>query len=99
LEDAAMPSEIIHRKTAAKARFGNPPDSEWHKGIDEGRYPKPDVALGPRTPGWSDSHIERHQKAMRDAAAQGREQRAEHGRALRRGKQDSKPHPSPAPEI
>jgi hypothetical protein len=79
-----MPSEIIHRKAAAKARFGNPPDSEWYKGIKERRYPAPDFELGPQTPGWSDGHIERHQKAMRDAAPQGREQRAEHGRELRR---------------
>jgi hypothetical protein len=80
-----MPSEIIHRKKAAKARFGNPGDSEWHKGIHEGRYPAPDVKLGKQTPGWTDSHIEHHQKALREAAAEGREQRAEHGRALRRG--------------
>jgi hypothetical protein len=89
-----MPSEIIHRKSAAKARFGDPPNSEWHKGIEEGRYPAPDVELGPRTPGWTDGHIERHQAAMRDAATEGRNARAEHGRALRRRprrERDAKP--------
>jgi hypothetical protein len=84
VQEDAVPAEKIHRKASAKACFGNPPDSEWYKGIAERRYPAPDVALGPCTPGWTDGHIERHQKAMRDAAADGRKQRAEHGRALRK---------------
>jgi hypothetical protein len=79
-----MPAEKIHRKSSAKDCFGNPPESEWYKGIEDGRYPAPDVQLGPRTPGWTDSHIARHQEKMRNAAAEGREQRAEHGRVLRR---------------
>jgi hypothetical protein len=60
-----MPAEKIHRKPSAKACFGNPPDSEWYKGIHEGRYPAPDVQLGPCTPGWTDGHIARHQEVMR----------------------------------
>jgi hypothetical protein len=80
-----MPAEKIHRKPSAKACFGNPPDSEWYKGIHEGRYPAPDVQLGPCTPGWTDGHIARHQEVMRRVATEGRERRSVIARRVRRG--------------
>jgi len=79
-----MPSEIVHRKPATKARFGNPPESSWYDGIQKGYYPAPDVELSPGVPGWTDSHIARHQEAMRLAAAKGRRRRKTTAQLLRR---------------
>ena len=84
-----MSVKPIHRKPSAKAAFGNPPESEWHKGQEEDRYPKPDVELGPRTPGWTTDIILEYQQKAKQRAAQGREQRAEHGRELRRKRDKS----------
>jgi predicted DNA-binding transcriptional regulator AlpA len=54
----------ILRKSEVQKLSGHK-NTEFHRAIQEGRHPGPDVFLGPRMPGWFESTIIRHQAAER----------------------------------
>jgi len=80
-----MVVEKIHRRETVRGFYGNPPLSTFYARIEKGLIPRPDVELGPNTPGWSDGAIARHQATLRLAAEQGQQRRAAMGRRVRRG--------------
>ena len=44
------------------AAYGDPPTPTFYHWLKEGHVPRPDVMLGPQTPGWFASTIERDQR-------------------------------------
>jgi hypothetical protein len=87
-----MVAEKIHRRDAVRGFYGNPPLSTFYDRMSKGLIPRPDVALSPSTPGWTDGLIARHQQGLREAAEHGLEHRAAIGRHARRGEGKGKKH-------
>jgi predicted DNA-binding transcriptional regulator AlpA len=54
--------QTFHRKPAVIKISGYGYD-EFHKAINEGRFPKPDAYLGPRSPIWTDETLANWQQA------------------------------------
>jgi hypothetical protein len=55
--------QTIYRKRQVRKLYGDPPLSTFNDWVKTGRVPKPDVQLGPQTPGWTEGLIERDQAA------------------------------------
>jgi predicted DNA-binding transcriptional regulator AlpA len=55
--------EIVYRRNQVREFFGNPPWATFYARIKSGDIPAPDFQLGPQTPGWTQSTIERAQAA------------------------------------
>jgi predicted DNA-binding transcriptional regulator AlpA len=57
-----MSIQRILRTPEVRRAYGDPPKPTFYHRIKEGHIPRPDVMLGPQTPGWFASTIERDQK-------------------------------------
>jgi len=56
--------EKLHRIKAAKEAGGYISDSEFYEAIKEGRFPKPDGYIGPRSPFWTETTLRDHQRRL-----------------------------------
>jgi hypothetical protein len=65
--------EKIFRRLEVKRAYGDPPWSTFYHRQQTGDIPKPDVMLGDDTPGWTEGHINRHQKQLKDRGSRDRQ--------------------------
>jgi predicted DNA-binding transcriptional regulator AlpA len=57
-----MSVQRIYRRREVQKLYGDQPDSSFYYRIKTGDIPKPDVMLGPDTPGWTEDLIKRDQQ-------------------------------------
>ena len=62
-----MPIDEALRRKPVQKIYGNPPNSTFYNWIKTGVVPRADIMLGPQTPAWFRSTIERdlQEKAKR----------------------------------
>ena len=58
-----MPIDELLRRKPVKKIYGDPPESTFAHRIKNGDVPPPDAMLGPQTPAWFRSTIERDLEA------------------------------------